>query len=101
VKRLVAGAAGAAYGLLLTWLCLYVISHMGRTRSGGAAHGCLDSQDCSAWNGVAILLAAFGPACAFTILNAVAWRRWPIRAWVARSGLATLLIIALYGALAT
>lgn len=98
MKRLAAGVAGVLYGLILMWLCLYATSHI--ERSGGVAHGCLDSDDCTVLDGLAMTLIVFGPAAAFAILNAVTWSQWPIRKWAAWSGLLTLLIVALYGALA-
>jgi hypothetical protein len=98
VKRLAAGVAGVLYGLILMWLCLYATSHI--ERSGGVAHGCLDSDDCTVLDGLAMTLIVFGPAVVFATMNAVAWSRWSIRTWAARSGLATLVIVTLYGALA-
>jgi di/tricarboxylate transporter len=92
--------AGLVYGLLLMWLCLRLTSYIESITPRAASHGCIDSEDCTTLDGIAMSLIAFGPAVLFAILNAVAWKRWPVRTWAARSGIATLLIVALYGALA-
>lgn len=100
MKRIAAGMAGLLYGLLLTWFCLHLMSYIESIRPRAASHGCIDSEDCTVLDGVAMTLIAFGPAAVFATMNAVAWSRWPIRKWATWSGLATVLIAALYGILA-
>lgn len=81
MKRGAASFAGFAYGLLLTWLCLYTFSHMEWHRSRVAAPGCLDVGNCGWWEGSLILGAVFLPPLLFGVLNVTAWRRWTVRRW--------------------
>jgi hypothetical protein len=82
LKRAAASVAGFAFGLLLTWLCLYVFSNAAWRHAGGpTTGGCIDRQDCSWW--VAPLLVGYVllfPVL-FGTLNGVAWRRWSVRQW--------------------
>jgi hypothetical protein len=100
VKRIAACMAGLLYGLLLTWLCLHLMSYIESIRPRAASHGCIDSEDCTVLDGVAMTLIVFGPAVVFGVLNAAAWRRLPVRKWAAWFGVATLVIVAIYGILA-
>ena len=83
MKRLAAGLAGVVAGLFVTWLCLYAFSHVDWPASGKAATGCHEIDKCpmSWWADVALLADVFGPALLLGALNAVAWRRWPLRRW--------------------
>jgi len=83
MKRLAAALAGVAAGLVLTWLCFYAFSHVDWPVSGKAAASCREIGKCpmSRWAGAALLAEVFGPALLLGALNAVAWRRWPLRRW--------------------
>ena len=83
MKRLAAGVAGVVAGLFLTWLSLYAFSRVDWAASGKLATGCHEIDKCpmSWWAAGALLADLFGPALLLGALNAVAWRRWPLRRW--------------------
>jgi hypothetical protein len=100
--RFAVGIGGVIYGFILAFACIYAVSLVPPHASTGVASGCHELGECpmSFWGGTVILLVVFGPAVVFATMNAVAWSRWPLRKWAVRSGLITLLIVALYGILA-
>lgn len=82
MKRAAASTAGFAFGLLLTWICLYAFSnapwlHGDRATMGG----CLDRGDCSWWVAPLLLGYVFLFPVLFGILNGMAWQRWSFRKW--------------------
>lgn len=82
MRRAAASAAGFVFGLLLTWLCLYIFSNAAWQRAGGmSVGGCLDRGDCSWWVAPLLLGYLFLLPILFGVLNGVAWKRWPLRKW--------------------
>jgi len=102
MKRFSVGLASFLYGLFLTWLCLYVLSHVHRAPSLKPATGCHELGRCPTpwWVGALIVLAVLGPAVCFCALNVYSWNRWSIRKWLIRFSLLNVLTVALYGLLA-
>jgi hypothetical protein len=100
--RFAVGIGGVIYGFILAFACIYAVSLAPPHVSTGVASGCHEIGECpmSFRGGIVILLVVFGPAVVFATMNAIAWSRWPLRKWAVRSGLTTLLIVALYGILA-
>lgn len=96
MKRASVAFAGFAFGLLLTWLCLYVVSHVDWPLSDEPAVGCREIDKCPVPRWAMLLLLAdllVAPAL-FGILNAVAWQRWPMNRWIGWFGGLTLLTAA-------
>lgn len=82
MRRAAASAAGFVFGVLLTWLCLYVFSNAAWRRTEGVpVGGCLDSGVCTWWALPMFLGYLFLLPILFGVLNGVAWRRWPVRKW--------------------
>jgi hypothetical protein len=84
MKRGAVGFAGFAYGMFLTWLCLYVVSQMGWSGRHNCASGCCELGHCPLpwWAAAAIFGYLFGLPILLGLLNAFAWGRWPVRRWV-------------------
>jgi hypothetical protein len=84
VKRTAIGITGLVFGLFLTWLCLYVFSHMHWPQSGRPVNGCHELGKCPvSWlAGTQLFLSLFGPALLFGLLNGAAWKRWTLRKWM-------------------
>lgn len=83
MKRAVICFAGFAYGVLLTWLCLYVVSRMEWSGRASCAGDCCEIGHCQAqwWAAAAILAYLLGFPTLLGLLNAVAWGRWSTRRW--------------------
>ncbi|MBN9408752.1 MAG: hypothetical protein J0H69_06330 [Burkholderiales bacterium] len=96
MKRTVIVILGVAYGLFLTWICLYTLSHIDWPQSNQPATGCHEIDKCPMpWWAIPVLLAIiFGPTVVFGVLNALAWRRWTVQRWAWWFGGFTVLTIA-------
>lgn len=87
--------SGFAFGLFLTWLSLYVGSHVD-WHKGERPGGCFDRDDCSSW--VIPLLVGYillFPVL-FSVLNGVAWKRWTGRKWACWFVVLSLLTVAVH-----
>ncbi len=85
VKRLAVSLGGLLFGLLVTWAFFYAFSRLHwHGGSGHVATGCSELGKCPIpWWSVPLVIGYLcGPAIAFCLLNAVAWRRWSARKWV-------------------
>lgn len=98
MKRAAIGFAGIAYGMFLTWLCLYIFSRVTWPTPHVAARGCADLEHCSAqwWTYPLLFATLFAPAILFGLLNTVAWQRWTVRKWAWVAGLLTVATSTLY-----
>jgi hypothetical protein len=99
VKRFGIALTGLAAGLVLTWACLYVASHVNWQRhSEGPATGCHEMGECPMpwWVAGVLLVYLFGPAVALCICDAVAWRRWTGKKWAIYTCCIVFLTVALY-----
>jgi hypothetical protein len=78
MKRIAVAFAGLLYGLVLTFLCLYVLSRIQWTPSKEPARGCHEIGKCPItwWEFLLLLVDIFGSSILFALLNFVAWRRW-------------------------
>ena len=96
MKRVAFIMIGLIYGLFLTWLCLYIASHVEWSQSGKAVGGCHELGKCpySWWDGFALFLDVFGSPVLFGVLNAVAWKRWTAQKWFLSFGGLNILTIA-------
>lgn len=83
MRRLSVAVLGFVWGLVLTWLMLYVFSHIEWPHSSVPRSGCSDMEHCSPR--IRTLFVLFGtlfwPAFIFAGLNATAYRRWSNRTW--------------------
>ncbi|MDO3620221.1 hypothetical protein Q3O98_03825 [Ralstonia pseudosolanacearum] len=100
MKRAAVIVAGILFGLFLTWLCLYTLSHIHWPLSTKPVHGCHELGKCPMqWRDVALLLASlFGPTVLFGLMNGVAWRRWTMRRWSWSAGVLVVLTVVFYAA---
>lgn len=100
MKRTGIAILGVIFGLFLTWLCLYVLSHIDWPPSNKVATGCHEIDKCPMpwWALPVIFTSVFGPAVVFGALNAVAWRRWTFSRWRWCFIASTLITIAYYAA---
>ncbi|WP_414448573.1 hypothetical protein AB4851_04260 [Burkholderia sp. 22PA0099] len=98
MKRAALGALGLSYGLLLTWLCLYLFSHVESAPTKAVSAGCHEIDKCPVpwWVLPSMVAYFFGPSIAFMLLNAVSWKRWSISGWAWCFFALTLATIALY-----
>jgi hypothetical protein len=99
VKRLAAGFSGVVFGLLLSWLCLYVFSRFNWPVPNNApTNDCSDLEHCPQKVMTYLQLSAtlFGPALLFGLLNAIAWKRMPVRKWAVLSGVAATCTVGFY-----
>jgi hypothetical protein len=88
MKRFLAAFGAFVGGLLLTWLCVYTLSHASLPSLGWKRAGC-DVEHCGpAWIVPATLALILVPSVSFAVAGwrAVA-RAWPIRRAVAVFGL--------------
>jgi hypothetical protein len=83
VKRIGVTMLGFGWGLFLTWLTLYTLSHVGWPHRNSSGYGCSDMEHCNSRLMTLSYLAAmfFGPAIAFASPNAIAYRRWSVTRW--------------------
>jgi len=82
MKRAAASTAGFVFGLLLTWLCLYIFSNaLGLRSSRVPTGGCLDKGDCAWWVAPLLFCYVFMLPVLFGVLNGMAWQRWSLRKW--------------------
>lgn len=83
VNRLVISLCGLLFGLLVTWVFIYTFSHLYWVVPNHIATDCHELGKCATpwWVAPVLISYSFGPAIAFCALNAVAWRRWPVRKW--------------------
>jgi hypothetical protein len=80
MKRFLAAVGGFIVGLLLTWLCVYVLSHANLPSIGWRRGGC-DVEHCGpAWMLPATLALILVPSLGFAVAGwcAVA-RAWPVK----------------------
>ncbi|WP_198118328.1 hypothetical protein [Massilia rhizosphaerae] len=99
MKRLAAGFSGIVFGLMLSWLCLYVFSRLNwPIPSHVPTNDCSDLEHCPTSLATYVQLSAtlFGPALLFGLLNAVGWKRLSLREWAVLSGVAVVSTIAFY-----
>jgi len=98
MKRAVIGLTGLLYGALLAWTCLYVISRLGWSLSNKASGRCYEIDKCAVpwWVLPSLIFYIVGPAVLFTVLNAVAWKRWSLTKWGSVFSIATVGIVGLY-----
>ena len=70
MKRVLATLGGLVAGLLVTWLCLFALSHI-ESPSGNSGTGCGDAEHCDGrwWIGPANLALLVLPAFAFAIVG--------------------------------
>lgn len=83
MKRAAFSLAGVVYGLFLTWLCLYIFSHIEWPQSDKPATGCHELGECPVpwWSLALLFVDVLASPMLFGILNAVAWKRWSIYKW--------------------
>jgi len=64
----------------------------------GVAHGCNELGKCPVpwWWGALVISYLCGPAVAFGVLNAIAWKRWTLTRWALRGGAILVTTAALY-----
>jgi hypothetical protein len=98
VKRIAVAMLGFGWGLLWTWLTLYVLSRVSWTHENLSASDCADMEHCSSRLIALLSLAAvfLVPASAFASLNAIAYRRWSVRRWATLFFAASLLVFLFY-----
>ena len=80
MKRAAVSVAGFAFGLFLTWLSLYIGSHIDGHREARPG-GCFDRDDCAWWVAPLLLGYVFLLPILFGVLNGVAWQHWSLRKW--------------------
>ncbi|KQU73509.1 MULTISPECIES: hypothetical protein [unclassified Rhizobacter] len=92
MKSLVAAIGAFVVGLLLTWLCLYTLSHAHLPHLGQKRSGC-DVDHCGpSWVAPATLVFLLLPAVGFAFTGYVAARRgWTVRK---TGGIFAILIVA-------
>jgi hypothetical protein len=93
MKRSAISFAGFVFGLFLTWLSLYVGSHVDWHR-GLRAGGCVDRDDCSWWVAPLFIGYILLAPILFAVLNGVAWKRWKLRRWAGSFAALCLLTVA-------
>src|SRR5437870_3689691 len=98
MKRFTVAFSGFAFGLFLSWLCLYSFSHISWPVSNTSAQGCNDIEHCRKhwWTYPLFFGTLFGPAIFFGLLNAIAWRHWTAHKWVLVFGLFVVLTVTFY-----
>jgi uncharacterized membrane protein HdeD (DUF308 family) len=101
VRRLFVAALGFVWGLLLTWLLLYVFSHVNWQREVAPMSGCSDMEHCSSRTLTLLILfgTLFWPAVVFAGINAVAYRHWPTQKWTLVFGVGSFFVVLFYTAL--
>ena len=80
MKRSVISFAGFVFGLFLTWLSLYVGSHVDWRRVPQPG-GCMDRGDCPGLSSLLFIGYILLAPILFSVLNGVAWKRWNVREW--------------------
>lgn len=90
MKRAAIIFAGIGFGLFLTWLSLYLGSHITWHRAPGPG-GCFDRGDCPPWAVPALAGYVLLFPALFGALNGIAWGRWPVRKWSTWFAILTLL----------
>ena len=97
LKRVVAVLAAFVAGLMLTWLCLYTLSHADLPHFRPRRGGC-DLEHCPKWWGVPALLATlFFPSICFAVAGYLAAARaWPVRKFAIVFGWLTGLTVLAY-----
>ncbi|AOE90196.1 hypothetical protein ACPPTR_13435 [Ralstonia pseudosolanacearum] len=98
MKRIALAVLGFVWGLLVTWVSVYVFNHIHWPEVQSHATGCNDMEHCKShtiliWGMLATLL---WPAVTFAILNAVAFRRWSGRKWGIAFVVLTVLVVLFY-----
>ncbi|HIC7211732.1 hypothetical protein [Burkholderia stabilis] len=83
MKRLALAMLGIAWGLLITWITIYILNQIHWPEVKSHATGCNDMEHCTShakflWGMLAMLL---WPAVAFATLNVAAFKRWSGRRW--------------------
>lgn len=98
MKRLFIAVLGFAWGLLLTSLFLYVLSYLDWQHTASPTGGCSDMEHCSPRVHTLLVLSGtlFGPAVAFSSLNAAAYKRWSARRWIFAFCLVTVCTLLFY-----
>lgn len=98
MRRLGAVVIGFGWGLLLSWLSLYMFSHIDWPAVRTHASDCSDMEHCNPRAVALLALAAtlFLPAFVFSTLNGVAYRRWSTQKWAIVFGLGSLVVVLLY-----
>jgi hypothetical protein len=89
---------GFGWGLLLSWLSIYMFSHIDWLTVRTHASGCSDMEHCNQRSVTLLALAAtlFLPAFVFSVLNGVAYQRWSTQKWVIVFALGSLVVVLLY-----
>lgn len=84
MRRLSVAVLGFVWGLLLTWLLLYVFSHIDWPSTNAPTSRCSDMEHCSPRILTLSVLfgTLFGPAFVFAGFNAMAYRRWSTPKWL-------------------
>lgn len=98
MKRLLVAGLGFIWGLFLTWLALYVASHVHWPATHTPTSGCSDLEHCGPrpWYLLALFSTLLWPAVGFSCLNALAYGRWPKRTWVLSFVFGTAFVLAFY-----
>lgn len=98
MKRFGVALAGFAFGLFLTWLCLYSFSRINWPVSSTPARGCYEIDHCPThwWTYPTFFGTLLGPSLLFGFVNALAWKRWTLRRWAGGLAALTLLTVAFY-----
>ena len=96
MKRAAICVGGFAYGLFLTWICLYIFSHIDWPSPDRPAIGCHEIDKCpmSWWTLPLLFTHLLGAPVLFGILNAVEWQRWSNKKWTWGFGGLTVLTVA-------
>jgi hypothetical protein len=98
VKRLAVASGGFAYGLVLTWACLFMLSRLPLHDTGRIATGCHEIGKCPFpwWGWLFMPVYLFGPAILLATINAIAWRKWPVSRWARCCAGLSVAAVALY-----
>ena len=93
MKQAAVGIAGFLYGLVLSFVYVFVASHYNWSPTDKMSVSCYPN-DCGIFSRVALVLDVCAPILIFTVLNVVAWKRWPAKRWLIYFGCATTVICA-------
>jgi hypothetical protein len=98
VRQVLVAGLGFLWGLFLTWLTLYVVSHVHWLPTHAPSSGCSDLEHCGSrpWYLFALFGTLLWPAFGFSFLNAIAYKRWPVRRWGLSFAIGTALTVAFY-----